>query len=108
MTGARPCLLPGDFSDRPDSRTLERLLGLATEAARPVEDRLSFSSTARAIDFVLQAPAERVADGPLTSDLRPVPAGLALRQTGRAVSARRPSRRARRADGWPGCGAGSR
>jgi endonuclease/exonuclease/phosphatase family metal-dependent hydrolase len=88
-TLARPYVLVGDFNDQPGSRTLELFTTRATEAAKPVDDRFTFSSTepTQEIDFIFASPASawrvgaaRVIDEPLASDHRPVIARLARRR----------------------------
>lgn len=80
-----PYLLLGDFNDVPESRTLQLFFSRAGEAAKPADDRLTFSSTepGREIDFIFYAPATaftaaevRVIDEPVASDHRPVLAVL--------------------------------
>ncbi len=82
-----PYILLGDFNDVPESRTLGLFRARATEAAKPANDRFTFSSTApaREIDFIFFAPKDafvaqqvRVIDEPLVSDHRPVVATLRL------------------------------
>ena len=76
-----PYILLGDFNDVPGSRTLALFVGRAAEAAKPEEDRFTFSSTrpSREIDYIFVAPAAawrvgdvRVVDEPTASDHRPV------------------------------------
>jgi endonuclease/exonuclease/phosphatase family metal-dependent hydrolase len=80
-----PYILLGDFNDGPESRTLGLFKARATEAAKPPDDRFTFSSTEpeREIDFIFYAPASaftarevRVIDEPVASDHRPVLAVL--------------------------------
>lgn len=82
-----PWILMGDFNDQPDSRTVRLFRELALEAAKPPEDRFTFSSDQprSEIDFIFMAPRKqwqvgecRVVDDPLTSDHRAVVAGLQL------------------------------
>lgn len=84
-----PYLLLGDFNDVPESRTLALFTSRATEAAKPSDDRFTFSSTepVREIDFIFYAPRAafttrevRVIDEKIASDHRPV---LALLVPGR-------------------------
>lgn len=80
-----PYILLGDFNDVRESRTLQLFFGRATEAAKPRDDRFTFSSTnpVREIDFIFYSPAAafsagevRVIDEPVASDHRPVLAVL--------------------------------
>lgn len=82
-----PYVLLGDFNDVPESRTLALFRSRATGAAKPVDDRFTFSSTepSREIDFIFYAPSTtfatgevRVIDEPVASDHRPVLAVLRL------------------------------
>lgn len=76
-----PFLLLGDFNDVPDSRTMELFRGVADEARKPADDRLTFSSTdpRREIDYIFAGPPgagrfteAQVIDERLASDHRPV------------------------------------
>ena len=80
-----PYVLLGDFNDVPASRTLALFRERAGEAAKPENNRFTFSSTepAREIDYVFFAPAAawrarevNVIDERLASDHRPVIAVL--------------------------------
>jgi endonuclease/exonuclease/phosphatase (EEP) superfamily protein YafD len=82
-----PYLLLGDFNDVPESRTLALFKSRATEAAKPSDDRFTFSSTepVREIDFIFYAPRAafttrevRVIDEKVASDHRPVLAVLGV------------------------------
>jgi len=83
-----PYLLLGDFNDLPASRTLELFNGIATEARKPRESRLTIPSDAptREIDFLFHGPTDtwriggaRVIDEALASDHRPIVADVRLR-----------------------------
>ncbi|TWU42132.1 endonuclease/exonuclease/phosphatase family protein [Novipirellula artificiosorum] len=83
-----PYLLFGDFNDQPGSRTLRLLAQASIEAAKPREDRFTFSSSDPKIeiDFIFASPVTRwkmvevnVIDEPVASDHRPVVAALHLR-----------------------------
>lgn len=85
-----PYILLGDFNDVRESRTLQLFFSRATEAAKPADNRMTFSSTdpRREIDFIFYSPAAafsagevRVIDEPVASDHRPVLA--VLRAAGR-------------------------
>ncbi len=76
-----PWILLGDFNDVPDSRTLTLFRRRALEAAKPAEDRFTFSSAdpRKEIDFIFASPrtywavdSVRVIDEPVASDHRPV------------------------------------
>lgn len=80
-----PYVLLGDFNDVPASRTLALFRARASEAAKPSDDRFTFSSTKpeKEIDFIFFAPASafraretRVIDERMASDHRPVLAVL--------------------------------
>jgi endonuclease/exonuclease/phosphatase family metal-dependent hydrolase len=80
-----PYILLGDFNDVPESRTLALFRSRTGEAAKPKEDRLTFSSTepSKEIDYIFFAPASRwqarevrVINEPVASDHRPVLAVL--------------------------------
>jgi endonuclease/exonuclease/phosphatase family metal-dependent hydrolase len=80
-----PYILLGDFNDVPASRTLALFRERAGEAAKPENNRFTFSSTepAREIDYIFFAPAAawrarevNVTDERLASDHRPVVAVL--------------------------------
>ena len=82
-----PYLLIGDFNDQPKSRTLELLSRNKLAAVKPMNDRLTYSSTDPSIeiDFIFASPRDswqfrycRVLDGKVTSDHRPVNAVFAL------------------------------
>lgn len=84
-----PYVLLGDFNDVPESRTLALFKDRASEAQKPQDQRLTFSSSEprREIDFVFAAPRARwlvgtvrVVDEPLASDHRPVFAELIWRR----------------------------
>lgn len=83
-----PWILLGDFNDTPGSRTLQLFTARAAEAAKPRDNRLTFSSTepVKEIDFIFMAPRTawaagevRVIDEKMASDHRPVLAVLTLR-----------------------------
>lgn len=87
-TWPTPYVLLGDFNDLPESRTLKMLGQGLQEAAKPANDRFTFSSTAPEIeiDYIFAGPANRWAiDGVeviqerTASDHRPVVANLKLR-----------------------------
>lgn len=80
-----PYILLGDFNDVPASRTLALFRERAAEAAKPENNRFTFSSTepSREIDYIFFAPAAAwharevtVVDERLASDHRPVVAVL--------------------------------
>ncbi|MEM7227455.1 MAG: endonuclease/exonuclease/phosphatase family protein [Planctomycetota bacterium] len=83
-----PCILLGDFNDQPGSRTMRLFDGIAGEADKPAEQRLTFPSDDPSIeiDFVYCTPAARwavgsvaVIDEAVASDHRPVVVDLTLR-----------------------------
>lgn len=83
-----PYILLGDFNDQPGSRTIKLFQGLAVEAKKPKNNRLTFSSIKPEveIDFIFAAPASRwqvgsakVLDVPIVSDHKPVAAELVLK-----------------------------
>ena len=83
-----PYVLLGDFNDEPGSRTLGLFTTRAAEAAKPPDNRLTFSSTepAKEIDFIFMAPRDawtvsevRVIDEKMASDHRPLLGVLSLR-----------------------------
>ncbi|QDU65211.1 endonuclease/exonuclease/phosphatase family protein [Engelhardtia mirabilis] len=83
----QPYILLGDFNDGPNSRTLGLFRALATEAAKPPSDPLTFPADGalKEIDFVFCSPpadwsveSVDVIDEPLASDHRPVLAELRL------------------------------
>jgi endonuclease/exonuclease/phosphatase family metal-dependent hydrolase len=85
---AQPYILLGDFNDEPGSRTLGLFTTRAGEAAKPRDNRLTFSSTepVKEIDFIFMAPRQawtvgevRVIDEKLASDHRPLLGVLTLR-----------------------------
>lgn len=87
-TWPTPYLLLGDFNDLPESRTLKMLGQGLQEAAKPANDRFTFSSTAPEIeiDYIFAGPAQRwtidgveVIQERTASDHRPVVANLKLR-----------------------------
>ena len=82
-----PYLLMGDFNDVPESRTLKLLQQGTIEAAKPEDDRFTFSSKKPAveIDYIFASPSSQwavqkvqVIDEPVASDHRPVVAELSL------------------------------
>lgn len=82
-----PFVLLGDFNDQPGSRTLDLFHAIASEAIKPRDDRLTFSSIDPSIeiDFILMGPGARwthrqvrVHDEPDASDHRPVSTLLIL------------------------------
>lgn len=84
----QPYILMGDFNDEPGSRTLGLFTSRAAEAAKPRDNRLTFSSTKpeKEIDFIFLAPRDawtpgevRVIDEKMASDHRPVLGVLTLR-----------------------------
>ena len=87
-TTSLPTILLGDFNDVPGSRTLERWRDRFTAAAKPTDDRFTFSSTepVKEIDHILLGPpgawgpaTSRVVSDPMTSDHRAVVAEVRLR-----------------------------
>jgi endonuclease/exonuclease/phosphatase family metal-dependent hydrolase len=87
-TWPTPYLLLGDFNDLPESRTLKMLGRDLLEAAKPANDRFTFSSTTPEIeiDYIFAGPANRwnvdaveVIQERTASDHRPVVATLKLR-----------------------------
>jgi endonuclease/exonuclease/phosphatase family metal-dependent hydrolase len=77
----QPYILLGDFNDEPGSRTLGLFTSRAAEAAKPRDNRFTFSSTepVKEIDFIFLAPRAawtagevRVIDEKLASDHRPL------------------------------------
>ncbi len=83
-----PYILMGDFNDQPESRTLDLLSRGKLAAVKPKQDRFTFPSVTPAIeiDFIFAAPRDawhlnfsRVLNGKLTSDHRPILAGLGLK-----------------------------
>ena len=84
-----PYVLMGDFNDQPKSRTLDLLSSDSLAAAKPNQDRFTFSATkpTMEIDFIFMAPRQawqfnfsRVFEGKLTSDHRPILAVIELKQ----------------------------
>lgn len=84
----QPYILLGDFNDEPGSRTLGLFTARAAEAAKPRDNRLTFSSTdpVKEIDFIFMAPRDawtagevRVIDEKMASDHRPLLGVLTLR-----------------------------
>lgn len=88
-TVSLPWLLLGDFNDTPESRTLALFTSRAVAAAKPRNNRFTFSATepVKEIDFIFAAPREvwkigaaHVADEQMASDHRPVVAGIVLKR----------------------------
>ncbi len=84
-----PYLIMGDFNDVPESRTLKLWADRAVPAAKPTDQRFTFSSTrpAREIDHLFLSPqapwqigAATVIDDPVTSDHRAVMTRLTPRR----------------------------
>ena len=82
-----PYVLLGNFNDVPESRTLKLLQQGTIEAAKPEDDRFTFSSKKPSveIDYIFASPSSRwaiekvkVIDEPVASDHRPVVAELSL------------------------------
>lgn len=87
-TWPTPYILLGDFNDLPESRTLKMLGRGLLEAAKPANDRFTFSSTTPEIeiDYIFAGPANRwsvesveVIQERTASDHRPVVTTLKLR-----------------------------
>lgn len=93
-----PYILAGDFNDEPGSRTLDLFHARAKEAAKPRNDRFTFSSTEprKEIDFIFVAPGEEwevesadVVHENMASDHLPVVAELEQRVVGSMAGGRR-------------------
>jgi len=83
-----PYILLGDFNDEPGSRTVALFTARAAEAAKPRDNRFTFSSTepVKEIDFIFMAPRAawttsevRVIDEKVASDHRPLLGVVTLR-----------------------------
>ena len=89
-TVSTPFILLGDFNDQPGSRTMKVFEDIATEAAKPAGDRLTFPSDTptKEIDFIWYSPeaswrlkSTEVVHEAVASDHRPVVADLLLQLT---------------------------